>query len=121
MKQTLALALAIAPVLVACHKHDAASPPGQNAGASADAASALPPPPPAVAARAENAPRDNVEGQADPFLTTQLRAFVKNQGRPPTSFAEFKNLGLDSIPEPPPGTKWVIDRSTTSVKAIPAR
>ena len=121
MKQFLLVALVAAPLLFACRKHEPAPPPPQNGSASVEAAASLPPPPPAVAARAENAPRDNVEGKVDPVLTTQLRTFVQKQGRLPASFAEFKNLGLDSIPEPPPGTKWVIDRATTSVKAIPAR
>jgi len=100
----------MAGLVVGCGKKDA----GPNAGPipSPDV-----PPPPAVAAVAENAPRANVTGQPDQFLTAQLQAFVTSQGRLPGNFTEFARH-LVSIPKPPNGTKWVIDSSDKSVKAV---
>ena len=79
----------------------------------------LPPPPAPIAAVAENRPRKGVTGQVDPFLTEQLRIFVKQAGRFPVSFAEFAAQRLDSVPGAPPGHRWVIDVETLTVKAVP--
>jgi hypothetical protein len=84
-------------------------------------AEALPPPPAKVAANAENAVRENVSGQVDPNLTAQLRSFVQKYGRLPQSFTEFANRGLDSMPRPPEGTKWVIDAPNQQVKSVPVK
>lgn len=81
----------------------------------------LPPPPPPVAAAAENRLHKGVRGVVDPFLTEQLRIFVKQAGRLPVSFAEFAAQRLDSLPGPPPGHRWVIDAETMTVKAVPTR
>jgi len=78
----------------------------------------LPPPPPSVAARAENSLGLKVTGDIDPFLTSELQNFIQQQNRLPVSFAEFANLRLDSVPRPPPGKKWVIDRADLQVKAV---
>ena len=77
----------------------------------------LPPPPPAVKAFTQNAPAENVVGDVDPFLTQQLRIFIREKGRMPQSFAELASTRLDSIPNPPLGKKWVIDNATKEVKA----
>jgi len=74
--------------------------------------------PPSVVANADNTIRENVQGDADPFLTAQLRAYVKNKGRMPADFGEFRRDGLDSLPSPPEGKKWVIDSTSQSVKAV---
>jgi hypothetical protein len=78
----------------------------------------LPAPPPYVAARAENALRQGIVGEVQPFLTEQLRIFVQKNHRMPESFGEFSNSRLDSIPRPPEGTKWVIDTASVQVKAV---
>lgn len=78
----------------------------------------LPPPPPPVAARAENSLGLKVTGDIDLFLTSELQNFIQQQNRLPVSFAEFANLRLDSVPRPPPGKKWVIDRADLQVKAV---
>ena len=102
-------------LLNSCHKSGAS-------GGSADIADngkaeKLPPAPANVAAHADNYVRQNVDGQVDASLTAQLRAFVQKQGRLPQSFTEFANRGLDSIPRPPEGTRWVIDAVNQQVKA----
>jgi hypothetical protein len=74
-----------------------------------------------VAANAENSVRENVAGEVDQFLTSQLRTFVQEKGRLPASFAEFAKARLDSIPRPPAGTKWVIDAPSQQVKAVPVK
>ena len=69
------------------------------------------------AAPATAAPKP-LEGQADPFLTQQLRAFVQRKGRLPADFAELARTSLDSRPRAPAGMKWVIDPTTQEVKAV---
>lgn len=56
-------------------------------------------------------------GQADPFLTEQLRIFTQQKGRLPTDFAELVS-GVDSRPRKPPGMKWAIDSVTREVKLV---
>jgi hypothetical protein len=75
--------------------------------------------PPSVLANADNTIRENVQGDTDPFLTAQLRAYIKNKGKMPADFGEFRRNGLDSLPTPPEGKKWVIDSTSQSVKAVP--
>jgi hypothetical protein len=81
----------------------------------------LPPPPAKVTANADNYVRENVNGTVDANLTAQLRNFVQKYGRLPQSFTEFANRGLDSMPHPPEGTKWVIDAPNQQVKAVPMK
>ena len=106
-------------LLSGCHKKDA-NPTPNAAQNSTDPGpqAAQAPPPAAVATRAENSVQANVTGQPDPFLTAQLRTFIKNKGRIPASFADFARQALDSIPQPPAGTKWAIDSSDQTVKAV---
>jgi PBP1b-binding outer membrane lipoprotein LpoB len=130
MKFAALLALA-AFTLFGCHKKEAeVANQAQNpsdlgtpvkAAPDGKAAESLPPPPPKVAANADNYVRENVSGQVDPALTAQLRAFVQKYGRMPQSFTEFANRGLDSMPHPPDGSKWVIDAPNQQVKAVPMK
>jgi len=39
----------------------------------------------------------------------------------PQSSTEFANRGLDSMPHPPDGSKWVIDAPNQQVKAVPMK
>ena len=110
VKQFFLFFSVIASLLVGCNKKDAA-------GNTGPIPSPDVPPPAAVAAVAENAPRANVTGQPDAFLTGQLQAFVKSKGRMPGNFTEFARQ-LVSIPKPPAGTKWVLDSADQSVKAV---
>jgi hypothetical protein len=59
-----------------------------------------------------------LEGQADPFLTQQLRVFIEQKGRLPADFAELARTSLDSRPRAPAGMKWVIDAATREVKLV---
>ena len=81
----------------------------------------LPPPPKYVTANANNVIQQSVQGDVDAFLTTQLRSFVQKNGRMPSSFHEFTVRGLDSIPKPPDGKRWVIDGTDIQVKAVSAK
>ena len=56
-------------------------------------------------------------GQADPFLTEQLRIFIQQKGRLPTNFVELVS-GVDSRPRKPPGMKWAIDSVSREVKLV---
>ncbi len=110
--------------LLGCHKKQADSA-AQNpdlgtpvAMTPGKPAEQLPPPPAKITANADNYVRQNVNGTVDPNLTTQLRTFVQTYGRLPQSFTEFANRGLDSMPHPPEGTKWVIDAPNQQVKAV---
>jgi hypothetical protein len=115
-------------VLVGCHKKAAEvvnhsqnpSDLGTPVKSASDGkpAEPLPPPPQKVAASADNYVRENVNGTVDPTLTAALRDFVQKYGRLPQSFTEFSNRGLDSMPNPPEGTKWVIDAPNQQVKAV---
>lgn len=79
------------------------------------------PPPNYVTATAENKPAENVSGVVNPFLTEQLRLFIREKGRAPESFTELARARLDSVPRPPEGMKWVIDATSKEVKAVPAQ
>jgi hypothetical protein len=126
-----ALLTLVSLALLGCHKKEAevvnqsqnpadiGTPIGAKPGDKS--AQALPPPPPKVAANADNYVRENVNGTVDPNLTALLRAFVRNNGRLPQSFTEFANRGLDSMPHPPEGSKWVIDAPSQQVKAVPMK
>ncbi len=134
MKQTIVVASLALLVFSGCHKKQpatTATDTNQNAETAGTAATtsdqpqaqATPtkplPPSPTVAANAENSVQAGVNGQADAFLTSQLRIFINQKGRLPQSFTEFARLRLDSMPTPPAGTKWVIDSADSQVKAVP--
>ena len=59
-----------------------------------------------------------LDGQVNPVLTQQLRAFVKQKGRLPADFGELARTSLDSIPRAPAGMTWAIDPTTQEVKAV---
>jgi len=59
-----------------------------------------------------------LDGVVDPFMTSQLRIFVDQQGRLPTNFAELARTRLDVVPRTPAGTTWAIDRVTQEVKMV---
>lgn len=79
------------------------------------------PPPKYVTSAAQNAPAENVTGEVNPFLTQQLQIFIQQKQRLPEDFAELARTRLDSLPRPPEGTKWVIDKATRQVKAVADR
>jgi hypothetical protein len=130
MLSNLALLICVlAALLVAgCHKAgtsaQAPQPPADATAitptdaSSPAAAAANAPLVPGVAARADNAVHDSVNGEVNPFLTRQLRIFVQQTGRLPSSFNELARTRLDSIPRPPGGKKWAIDATTGEVKAM---
>ena len=81
----------------------------------------LPPPPKYVTANADNNIRQRVDGDVDAFMSGLLRSFVQKNSRMPQSFYEFSLKGMDTIPRPPEGKRWVIDASDLTVKAVPAQ
>jgi hypothetical protein len=104
-------------LLVGCHKQP------QSAGGTSDqspppGAAALPAPPKYVEARTDNYVRQGVVGEVNNDLTVALRSFVSKKNRMPQSFAEFASSGLDGLPNPPEGKRWVIDASDRTVKAV---
>ena len=115
----------IGVVLAGCHKKpaggSASSPVSEGAAGdpAATPAPKLPPAPPSVTANAKNNVQQKVEGEVDPFLTGQLRAFVEKNHRVPQTFYEFSVRSLDSMPRPPEGKRWAIDASDVTVKAVP--
>jgi hypothetical protein len=104
MRTALLVVVSISLLLDGCGKKPAASTPSKPSGET-------------NAAMATGAP-NAVEGQVDPFLTQQLRGFVRQKGRLPADFAELARTSLDSRPRAPVGTKWVIDPTTQEVKAV---
>src|SRR5260221_13470129 len=66
-----------------------ASSPNQATPVSVQPSRPLPPPPPSVAARAENYLRQNVAGEVNASLSTELRNFVQLKHQMPDSFSEF--------------------------------
>ncbi len=123
MKGLVILVAVAGLALVACKKKEDAASAQTNQPLSNPVATEqpLPPPPAYVAGAAENAPQQSAVGQVNPFLTEQLRIFAQQQRRLPKSFAELASSRLDSVPGPPPGTKWAIDASSMTVKAVKAQ
>jgi prepilin-type N-terminal cleavage/methylation domain-containing protein len=62
-----------------------------------------------------------IEGRVHPFMTSQLRIFIREKGRMPDSFAEFANARMDSVPFPPDGMEYAIDYSSRQIKIVPSR
>jgi hypothetical protein len=122
------LILLTAFVAIGCHKKDggvaaatapATAPDAMNETPATGTDPVKPPPPPAyITAKADNVVRETASGEADPFMSGQLRIFVQQKGRMPLSFTEFASTRLDSIPRPPDGTKWAIDAATVQVEAV---
>ncbi len=103
MRTIFLLAIAVSLMLVGCGKK-----PAPTAAAATNE----------TAAASATATAQPLEGQVDPFLTQQLRAFVQQKGRLPADFGELARARLDSRPCPPVGMKWVIDPATQEVKAV---
>jgi len=136
VKQILLLASAALLLFAACHKKQpptadttttpnpdipsatATTTPADQPQGQPVSTTPLPPPTPVVKANAENSIQAGVNGQVDPFLTSQLRIFMNQKGRLPQSFTEFAAARLDSMPTPPTGMKWVIDSADGQVKAV---
>jgi hypothetical protein len=72
---------------------------------------------PEAPVQAENPPEDEF-AEKNNFLTYQLEIFLRDYKRMPKDFGEFANARLDSVPQPPPGKKWVIDESKKQIKAV---
>jgi hypothetical protein len=66
-------------------------------------------------------PHQPIEGRVHPFMTSQLRIFIREKGRMPESFAEFANARMDSVPFPPEGMEYAIDYSSRQIKIVPSR
>ena len=113
-----ALFAATALALLGCSKQP--EPPAGGA-AQKPGEPAAGPSPNYVTATAQNALAENVTGEVNTFLTEQLRIFIREKRRMPESFAELARVRLDSVPRPPQGTKWVIDKATQQVKAVADR
>jgi hypothetical protein len=122
MRASVAL-LSLVIFLAACRKKDAAEipPTPSDPAVTGQPAKPLPPPPKSVTVNAENNVRENVGGEVDQFLTSQLKIFISEKGRLPASFAEFAGARLDSMPRPPEGAKWVIDAPNQQVKSVPMK
>jgi len=108
-----ALLATIALALVGCHQKQA-----PTAGEAEQQPQPAAPPPNYVTTAAQNAPAENVTGEVNPFLTQQLQIFIQQKQRLPADFAELARARLDSVPRPPDGKKWVIDKTTRQVKAV---
>jgi len=70
--------------------------------------------PPAPAAQQTQA----LTGEVHPQMTSQLRLFIQQKGRPPTNFTELARAGLDVVPRTPPDKTWAIDYTSQEVKLI---
>lgn len=57
-------------------------------------------------------------GEVHPFMTSQLRIFLQQNGRLPSDFAELARTRLDVVPRAPPGMKWAIDPVSQEVKLV---
>ena len=73
----------------------------------------VPPPNQAKAATVQ----ERLNGAVHPGLTLMLQAFVASHGRMPESIYEFGNA-MDSMPQAPPGMKYMIDPADKSVKVV---
>lgn len=117
MKRFIPLLLVL--LAASCSKKSEGNAGGGTAASGGNASDKAAHPPPAyVVAVAQNQPAENVVGTVDPFLTQQLQIFIQQKQRMPEDFAELARARLDSVPRPPPGKKWAIDRSTRQVKAV---
>lgn len=81
------------------------------------------PPRPAGAPSAPELPptapiQERLNGALHQGLTLQLRMYIERTGKTPESIAEFANSVVDSMPPAPPGMRYAIDKSDTSVKVV---
>jgi len=85
------LLIAALTVAVGCHKKPAAQPAAQQS--------------------------QPLTGEVHPFMTSQLRLFIQQQGRPPTNFTELRTR-LDVVPRTPADKTWAIDYTSQEVKLV---
>lgn len=62
--------------------------------------------------------QQEIVGEIHANMTMQLRLFIQQKGRMPTSFSEFTSARMDSVPFPPAGKMYVIDAATQTVKIV---
>src|SRR5437660_1050807 len=119
MPRSIQLALLLLAVsLSGCGKKKTVAPQAPPATAS-EQAPAETSKTPTVAAPAEGAsPTAPLDGIVDPIMTSQLRAFMQQNGRLPKDFNELRRTSLDSVTRMPAGKKWVIDPTTAEVKLV---
>jgi len=118
-------------VLIGCRKPANTSPPeaAKEEVASEQPADAAPAPrrpeasraTPSAASAPASASSETLVGAVHPFMTGQLRIFVRDKGRLPQNFTEFTSARMDSIPRAPEGFAWAIDEKTLEVKLVRER
>ena len=62
--------------------------------------------------------QERLQGAIHAQLTVQLRMFIEKNGRMPTTFSEFANSAMDSVPLVPEGMKYAIDPVDRTVKVV---
>ncbi len=114
MKPYLLLCLTTSLVLAGCGKHPAQTEtPVPNPATTAAPASAPASAPAMPAAPAVTAIPTDASGTADlPALSRTLRGWIVGHRRLPGSFEEFVASANLSVPPPPPGKKYAINKST---------
>lgn len=130
MKLLSTLTLLSLLAIPACGKKEPAATPAAAAANTTGAAtettaegvaSASQPAPPKKtkpAAAPVNKANEALIGAVHGFMTEQLRIFIKQKGRVPENFAEFANARMDSVPRPPEGLHYDIDKTTVEVKLV---
>jgi hypothetical protein len=122
----LALTLLVGLALAGCGRQEAGGPTGNPKAAAGETEAASAPAGQATAAPASQGgrpPRTEPAGQplyglVHPFMTTQLRRYVAENGRLPKDFNEFARAKMDSVPRLPSGVKFAIDPVTQEVKMV---
>ena len=122
----LALLVVSIWALAGCGKRPASRPAANQALEAGEPAAASEPGVPTSAAAANQArpPKTDsatqpLAGPVHPFMTSQLRRFIAENGRLPKDFSEFSRAKMDSVPRLPPGFKFAIDPVTQEVKLVP--
>ena len=57
-------------------------------------------------------------GEVNVLMTSQLRLFIQQQGRPPTNFVELARTRLDVVPRTAADKTWAIDYTSQEVKLV---
>jgi hypothetical protein len=139
MKSLIPPALALSLLLISCSRQESGTVPPSDQNQSDDPAlaaesgaprtgasagytkladaPALAPDPSGAPAEIQ-AQTQAVEGHVHPFMTTQLRIFIREKGRMPESFSEFAGARMDSVPFAPEGMEYAIDYQNRQVKVV---